>query len=305
MKFYFILEFRRIKRKLTEFGINPWLGIILIALIFIALSEYLFFKTELADWIYVLIYISLTTGFSEFGRVNNLRQIFSRSDFRKIRLLENLIIAFPFIIFLALKGFYIPAILLFPVSAIMAIVYLAPGIRMTTPTPFRNMPWEFPSGFRKTILLFFLSLFLFFKGIQVGNFNLSLFSIGFNLALCMSFYFKAEPIEYFSIFSMDSKAFLLKKIKIALICSGLLTLPLQLVLCGFYPDKIMIQAFVQIGGWIYLLCLILAKYTAFPNEMHFPQVILLGLSFWFPPALFFTIPVFWIRARDNLKGIPS
>ncbi|MBT8229880.1 MAG: hypothetical protein KJO50_06430 [Bacteroidia bacterium] len=305
MKFYFKLEFRRIKRRLMAFGINPWLGLLLIAIVFVALSEYLFFKTELAEWVYCIICMSLMSGFSESGRINNLKQIFSVSDYWKIRLIENCMLACPFIIYLLCKNSHSAALLLIPASFIMVFVSLIPGVKMVLPTPFAKIPWEFPSGFRKTILLILLAMFLFVKAIQVENFNLSLFSIGFVFVVFMSYYFKAEPIEYYSIYTMNSKAFLLKKISFALYCSGLLTLPMQLIVAVFFPDNILIQAFLQFGAWVFLISIILAKYSAFPNEMHFPQVILLALSLWFPPAIFFTVPIFWIKARNNLNEIPG
>src|SRR6188768_2002604 len=98
MRSYFQLQYRLVNRHLTDFGIHPFLGYVLGALIFAALTAYLWYVTAYAPYVYALLGLSMSSLLSEPGRVSFLTQWFSKKDFYKIRALENLVVVSPFTI---------------------------------------------------------------------------------------------------------------------------------------------------------------------------------------------------------------
>jgi hypothetical protein len=56
-------------------------------------------------------------------------------------------------------------------------------------------------------------------------------------------------------------------------------------------------------SYAYLTAIIFAKYSSFPNEMSLSQVILIGLSFMFPPILLIFIPLFYSQSIKKLNTI--
>ena len=78
-------------------GVPVILGLILIGVLFIAGSVYLFYKLDIAPWIYALIVLSLLFNLGEKQRNNQLKIIFNSVQYSKIRVLENGIIPFLFL----------------------------------------------------------------------------------------------------------------------------------------------------------------------------------------------------------------
>jgi len=100
---YFGLQLIMFKRQLIEFGLNPILGFIIILTAFYGFSIYLFSKVDYANYIYILIALSAIFQYSEIKRNDFLKFIYSKNSYFKIRILENLIIVVPFIIFLCYR----------------------------------------------------------------------------------------------------------------------------------------------------------------------------------------------------------
>jgi len=100
---YFDLQLTMFKRQLIEFGLNPILGFIIILTGFYGFSIYLFDKTVYANYMYILIALSAIFQYSEINRNDFLKFIYPKNNYFKIRILENLIIVVPFIIFLCYR----------------------------------------------------------------------------------------------------------------------------------------------------------------------------------------------------------
>ena len=111
MKYYFELQYLRLKRNLTDLGINPFLGISALLLSFIFISELILKKINYGPQLYLLSALIMASIFSEEIRNEFLKSIFPPAKFLKIRLLENLLLAIPFSFFLTLKNHYLIAIL--------------------------------------------------------------------------------------------------------------------------------------------------------------------------------------------------
>lgn len=304
LRYYFELQILRLNRWFKEIGVNHILGYILAGLLFIGLSEFLFIKTDYAQWIYVLFGISWLLNLGEANRNNFLISIYSNKDYRKVRIIENGISILPFTFYLIYEKNYLIAIGLFLLSFIFATFKPKKfGGSTTIPTPFKRFPFEFIIGFRKSMLFLLLICFLTYKSIEVNNFNLGLFAIGLLFFTTMSYYAKPEEKFFVWMYSVDSRPFLRTKIKTALWCATILTTPILIALMIAYPTGWLIIIGTQVMGYLFLIAMVLAKYSAFPKEINIPQAILLGLSILFLPMILFTIPIFYKQSIKRLKPI--
>ena len=301
MNYYFQLQYLRFKRFSSENGIHPIIAVSLLVLVFILFSKYLFYKTDYAPWIYVLIGFLTLINITKAGRLNTLMKIFSIKEYYFIRILENLLIIIPFVIYLTYEGLYIQVLALFFIAIITALLKFRHLVSRTIPTPFKRSPHEFIVGFRKTWLLIFLSYFLSLKAFQVDNFNLGIFSLGLIFLISLSFYFKPENMVFVWMENSSSKQFLIKKILTGIKCSTLLSFPLAIFLSIIFPQNLLIILAIQLLGYLFIITIILAKYSAFPHELNLPQGILFGLSLWFPPMLLIVIPMFYSRSIKQLN----
>lgn len=111
--------------------------------------------------------------------------------------------------------------------------------------------------------------------------------------MCLTYYSELEADYYIWIHAQKPKGFLWHKIKTSLFYSSILSLPICGALCGFYPHYSHIILAVQILGYSYLSCFILARYAAFPHPISLPQSILFAVCFVMPPLLLLVIPFFY------------
>jgi len=303
LSFYFSLAFKRFRRKLSDLGIHPWLGITLIVLAFVLLSVWLFTKTEYASWVYLIIAMTTLLYLSEKRRVEQLKIIFSSEQLSALRLIENGLAVAPFIIFLTYMKAYWPAIILFPFSIVLAFFSKHSYSNFVLPTPFKKKPFEFIVGFRTQLWVLVLTYCLVGKAIQVDNYNLAVVCLGLVFLIALTFYGKLENTFYVWIYGSDAPLFLRKKLLTAWYGISLLTLPIFVILCVLYPENLMITLAVLIVGYLYLAMMVFAKYSAFPKELQVPQAILLALSLWFPPMLVVVIPLFYRHAIKQLNTI--
>ena len=290
-----------LNRKITEFGLNPTLGYLLMMVIFIALSLMLFLKTAFANYIYLALALSSVTALSEGFRTDFLKSIFSDKEYLKIRCFENAIIALPFTLFLLFKNEWLIAFIVPVAAASLAFFNFRNQLNYTIPTPFKKLPFEFIVGFRNTYYLFLGSYFLTFMAIQVGNFNLGIFAMLLVFAVCLSFYVKPEDEYFVWIFSKTAKQFIFSKIAFAFIGSTVLVLPILISLLLFFTSNWWILLIVMCAGYLYLMTIVLAKYAAYPREINVPQAIIIALGVWLPPLLLGIMPFFYKKSIKNLR----
>ena len=303
LKYYFTLQFIRIKRWFEEIGINPSLGITIITVLFVLLSKYIFLRTEFAGWIYPLFAIMMVLNLGEKSRNKQLKNIYNRTNQIAIRVLENGITVLPFLLYLLYEQQLLQAIILLGMSVLLASINIDINLNKVLPTPFKKIPFENIVGFRKSLLPIGILYFLIGKGIQVDNYNLCIVSFGSIFIILMSFYLKPEKKYYVWIFARKTVPFLKEKLINAIICATILVAPAILCLGFFFPDRVITSIVVFIVGIVFLTSMIFAKYSAYPNEMNIPQGILYGLSLWFPPMLLIAIPIFYKQSKRNLKSI--
>lgn len=307
MKHYFLLHFRMINRHFADAGLAPLPGYSLALAGIAGLSIFLFSIPQLsvtyAVYVYVLSALLMLLRLGESSRNSFLRHCFAGSKYYHTRILENLVVVSPFVVFLLVKLFFLPAACLLVVAALMAFVVTGNNKGLVMPTPFYQRPFEFITGFRKTFLLFIAAYVLAGIAAWHQNFNLGIFSLCLVFFICMGYYTRPEPDFYVWVHKQSPAKFLLRKSTTALLFSTLLALPVLIVLGIFFPVDLYLILLFLLAGYLFLLAVVLAKYAAWPGPIDLPQGIVMALTLWFPPLLVAIVPVFYVQAVKKLKEI--
>ena len=303
MKAYFQLQFKMLNRRIIDFGLPLLIGYTLLPFVFILLSNYLFRNTEFANYVYALIAISFVSKLSEPKRNDFLKSIFSKNNYKKLRVFENVIYCLPFTLFLAYKKQFVFSLILNFLVIIITLLNFSININVTIPTPFNKKPFEFTVGFRKTFYIFPIAYFLTYISVSFGNFNLGIFSILLIGITCFSYYSKIENEYFVWNYNVSSKEFLLEKTKTCLIYFSLLSLPIIITLGISFFNEIAILIIFILLCYAYLTAIIFAKYSSFPNEINMSQGILIAISFMFPPILLILIPLFYSQSVKKLNTV--
>ena len=303
MKYYFELQFLRLRRKVSEWGFNIYVGAGIVLAIFIILSGFLFYKTDYAAWIYVSIAVYYLVQLGKKSRVDYLKSIFKRRDILRIRMIENLIIQLPFLLFLIYQKHFIFSLVLMSIAFTLALFNFNIPTNRIIPTPFKKFPFEFIRGFRKFYWIIIIALFLLAKAIQVDNYNLGLFAFGVVPLLGISFVFEPENQYFVWLYKSNPKGFLWHKMVLGIKCISILITPFLIILVLVYPEKFMISLGVQLVAYLLLMASIIVKYSAFPNDIGLPQAVLCGLMLMFPPAALIILPLFYKKAKAQLELI--
>ncbi|WP_107037202.1 ABC transporter permease [Brumimicrobium mesophilum] len=303
MKEYLNLQFILLNRKIDEIGLQPVMGYILAAALFFGSSLYLFSKTPYADYIYAFVVFGLISKLNNTQRIDFLKTVFAVNNYRKIRITENLIIAFPFLLYLIYEQSFIVSFVLIFACFFQSIFDVKSNLNFTLPTPFGKVPFEFPVGFRKTFLVFPIAYFITYQSIQVENFNLGIFSIFLITIVVFSFYAKPENEIYVWNFSCSPKQFIFRKIGTGIMFLSLLIFPTTASLLLFFQEEYTTTLFFSLLSLLYIIAMILAKYSVFPNAMNLPESILLLACVFFPPLLLAVIPLFYFKSITQLNHI--
>ncbi|UTW64915.1 hypothetical protein KFE94_09490 [bacterium SCSIO 12643] len=301
MKFYFELQFKRIERKFSDFGVHPILGVLIAILGFVLLSTYLFQEIQYAYGIYLMLAFSLLSNLSEKKRNDQLKLIFKSNQYIQIRLIENSLMIIPFMMVLGFFGYGLWGLVLVVIAGLLAILNQFKSFGFVVKTPFKRIPFENIVGFRRVYLILIAIYLLLLKSIQVQNYNLGLFALGMVFLITMSFYIRAEEKYFVWIYSNTPQQFLLRKIRLGLLASSVLSLIPVIVLIGYYPENLWMTVLIQGIGFVFMVTVILAKYSAYPNEMGLGQAVLLGVSLWFPPMLLGVVPYFYVKSKEQLE----
>lgn len=303
MKEYFHLQFKILNRRLIDFGIPLLLAYTLVPITFFLCSQYLFEKTDFANFIYGFLALHFVLKLSNPKRNDFLKSILNNKKFRALRILENIIYCLPFSLFLAYKSQFLFAFALNLLVILLSLINLTLHFNITIPTPFGKKPFEYTVGFRNTFFVFPIAYFLTYMSIAVGNFNLGIFSILLIGITCFSYYSKMENDYFVWNFNLTSKDFLIEKTKTSLTYFTLLSLPISIALGISFINEIAILIIFLLLCYTYLTAIVFAKYSAFPNEISMSQGILLALSLLFPPMLLIVLPHFYSQSIKTLNTV--
>ncbi len=288
-------------RQLRAFGLNPLLGVAAIGVLFVVGSFFTFERLAFAEYLYALIPASFMMKLGEVRRNDFLKTCFSPQQYRQIRGIENLVLAFPFVVVLVVMKGYLGALLLSGVAIMLGFTSSRQNLNVTVPTPFSKHPFEFLVGFRNTFYVFLLSYLLVFAAVWFDNYNLGLFSLLLLCQLVVSYFYADPEHEYFVwMHSKTSKKLIWSKIKTLIRYSSLLALPVIIVLAIFYPANLHITAGLLVMGWVFAIAVMLVKYSAFPEVMGITESVIVGLGLFFLPLILVMIPYFYIRSIKQL-----
>jgi hypothetical protein len=289
-------------RRLIDLGLVPLVSYPLLLVGFIGLSLFLFLKVEFAPYIYVLVSLAVTAKLSETGRNDFLRLWFKKQVYLQIRLLENLIVTLPFVLFLLYKEEFLASAILLAAAALLSLNSFKTDLNITIPTPFYHRPFEFLVGFRSTYLLFPVAYGLTVFALINANFNLGIFSLLLVIMVVLSYYSQPEGEYIVWSFKLSPRMFLWQKMKTALIYTSMLCLPILTALGIAYGSELLTIMAVFAMGCLLLMMVILAKYAAYPHEMNLPEGVILALSVAFPPAMLVFAPFLYTKAVRHLNS---
>jgi hypothetical protein len=301
MNDYFHLHYVMTNRKIKEAGLHPLLGYVLGFTAFVLLSEYIFYKTEFAKYVVILACFSLQFQLSEKNRTGFLQSTFGDKTKMKIRILENVLLCIPVVSMLLYKSFLVEATILFVCSIILALFSFHANFNVTIPTPFSKRPFEFSTGFRKTFFIFPMAYALTVVALHVDNLNLGIFAFLLVFLVSLSFYHKPEQAYYVWVHAETPQVFLKNKVFNASKNATLLVAPIIISLLVFYPSEFQVILLFFLIGLLFLCTVILAKYSAYPDEINVREGIILAFSVYFPPLLLAIIPFFYTKSIRKLQ----
>lgn len=300
MNGYFKLQAQLIYNRLFDIGLTIIGGMLFFAGLFVGLSVLLFKQLDWAVFIYVpaALYYILRLGTQT--RTDFIKTYYTSRSFYKIRLVENGVCTLPFLIVLLVHQQWIASTILSMLSVIL--VFLKPRIvQFALPTPFNKRPFEFIIGFRKTFYLYPLLYAVSAFAVYAKNVNIGLFTIIALVLISGSFYSKPEPDYYLSQFGQTASHFLKVKLKDAALHFTILGLPIFIfLLAGFWQEWDFILLLTLLS-YLYLAIFVLAKYTAFPNEVSAVSSLFLALSLSFPPLLLVVLPMLYKKSKTVVK----
>jgi len=301
MIIYFQLQYKRLFRILKDFGINPYLGVILGTVGFILLSNLLFNKITYFNYYYGILALIMIMQLGKTHRNDFLKNIYTAKNYLKLRLFENLLIVLPFTFILLIKGFYVCALGTMCGSLLFSFYNNMGQSNFIIPSPFSKRPFEFTIGFRKYYGLLIILYIIVAISISVGNFNLGIFAYLGILLICMSFYSNAEPLFYVWVHSQTPNIFLKNKIKTAILYSFFIGLPVAVLLIIYFPLKTPIILIVGICGFLYITLSVVAKYVNYPKQITLLHGFAISSGMIFPPILLVLIPYFFLKSAKKLN----
>ena len=292
-------------RKLSDSHrpIVAYLLALLILLVFVGVSFLLLSgKYVYAPYIYALASLFFVSKLNDIRRNDFLKFCFTKAQYRKVRILENLIVTLPFLLFLLCKDHFYLTLILVAITISMALLSFKTTYNITIPTPFYKKLFEFTVGFRNTFFMFFISYGVAIIAIKVNNFNLGVFALGLIFLTILGYYLKPENEYFIWIYNCTPAKFLFKKIGVAILFSFCLSLPVLILLSIAYFEHIGVLLIFTFLGFMYLTTLILAKYSVYPEEIGIMQGVILAFGL-FPPMLIVIIPLFASKSVNQLKEI--
>lgn len=303
MRYYFKIQIKRIIRHIADFGVKPIIGIPLLIALFIFTSYAIFNLLDFPEYIYSILGIFYIGSLGNKEKNSFLKRLFSKKEYYKVRIIENLIFALPFVIFLLIMNKFLLSIGFILMVVLLAFLHKGTGLQLTLPTPFGRYPFEFTSGFRSSIITIIIAFSLAIISAIAGNYNLAVFSIILLNLTCLYFYIKPEPEYFIWVHSYSPQSFLFHKIKIAILYTFLLNIPVICFVALIFTGSIKVLLIIQICGFLLIILGIVSKYSNFPSEINLPQTLSIILSIGFPPLLIAFIPFYYFRSIKRLKEI--
>lgn len=310
MKFYLLLELKRVSRKIRELGFNP-IVVLLFLSVALPLAGYtLISSLTVGSYLFSAVGVSMVLSFQTRKKRRFYSQIMPLKDVMFYSLIEALLVVSPFVLILSVCGKWTESVVITSLVVLNVLAHERDAFSIKSrvlimPTPFKNHPFEMIIGFRKVWMVYLILLLITTQAIEVDNYNLGLAVLIISAVVTLFFYSKPEPDYYVWIHRHKSHEFLILKLKQSVIGVTVLLVPQMMLLFLFFPDKIHLTCFGWFVGVLYMALGVFSKYAYYPNEMNVIQSISVALSILMPPLLLLAIPVFWTKANNRLKNTLS
>lgn len=294
---YFKLQLTLIKRQLADFGIHPLLALLLLPILLVGLSFALYSQTSYAGFIVAFMATSWILKLSNSERFEFLKLQFKKVDFIRIRIIENVSIAIPFVVILGLKADWIPLLCLLLLSILLAFHKQRDLLSFAIPTPFGKHPFEFIIGLRTFYFVYPIVCSLMLIAHNVENPNLGLVAVGASCLLSLAFYQNPETPFWVWNHALSAKTFLLKTVTRSLkqhIITNLVVVILAVIL---FPAYWYFALIIFLSSSVLLAITVIAKYSSFPNQLSIVDSIYLGLSLAVP--LFLPLAFYYFTKKST------
>ena len=290
-------------RRVAGWGVNPYVALALIGLGYLFVSETLFKKTDYAPQVLIVLMLTFQMRLLRKERNEFLEMAFLSKRHRLIRIIENLLIASPFLISMLVHRSFIEALVAVVISIAITFTSTKTRTSWVMPTPFGKRPFEFTVGFRNSYLPMIGAYALLPMAYAYHNSNWGIVSLVFLTLIILGFFSKPEHEMYVWNYAKTPPKFLFSKAIQSLRQASLLIIPLGVILLIIFPENsIKILSFTGLA-LAYIILIIMAKYSAYPEEMNIPQGILIGMTLYFPPLLVVVIPYFYFQAIQKLQAL--
>ncbi len=299
MKYYFHLQYKIISRTITDFGVPVWLGYLGGLILFLLFSVQVFEKLVYASYMYGFMALLVVQPLSSLNRNEFLEIHFP--NYKLIRSVENFLVSIPFILFLLYKKEFLLSGILPLFLVLSAFIRTKIGLNFFIPTPFKA-PFEFNLGFRKTVLIWFITYFGIAFSIWKINVNIGVAILLSTFFISTSFYNFPEPEYYLWNYKSSAKKFIHQKIKIALFHSTVLIFPVLVSLCIHFPNDFYGLCFCYAIGLLFLLTIVLAKYASYPEKISLIKGFIIVSCIYFPPFIIFVLIYFYYLSIKKLNG---
>jgi len=305
LQFYFSLQIKRLKRYIQSLGIPVLLGLLLLPLLFGALVYGVYLKLPEPSWCLTGLFLLALLQMASRKRLDYLTTLFEKRDYIQVRLIENVLVAIPFMLVLFFMQSWWQLLALFALIAGLA-VWKGTGMNQSRfPTPFSKLPFEAVQNFRKTWWVHPLLYVVLWQAMLVQNVNLAVALLFVGVLSSAAAIVQPEPAYFVWVFNKSSSRFLLYKWWNVFLSSALSNAPLTIALLIFFPAAFSLIVGVFAAAQLLLAAVLFGKYSCFPRELGLLESIILGLGFWLPPLMAICAAFFYRKAKNNLKTLLS
>ncbi len=313
VSYYISLRLKQFVRFFSFNGIHPLIGIVVLLFLFTIASVTIFQKLPYAVWIYVVLALFSLLELQPAKMNVILRQQLTADTFFKAKLLENILVTIPFLVFLGYKMEWGAAtLLLVTIVPYSYYSFSLPKPKLSVlPSPFPAYAFEYHNMFRMVMPVYAIHLLLLIVGVISGNFYVMLVPFFLLLFVMQTAYGLPEEASYIWLYRCNAARFLQKKMLALLIAYAGSFLPFLLTGLVFYPSSFGIVLLCFIAGLIAMLGALFIKYQFYPSALvtQITQIIFLGfaVSAIASPPVFIIILLFigfsYLRAKRNIKSI--
>lgn len=265
--FYLRMRLKILARRITEFGLNPYLTIIG-GLIFLAYLLDRILDSYYGVYLVYIVYLGISFSVLRHKDLDILKM-----NFRSVRiifLLESLIVATVFILVNVLHGFYFWSGFYLLSGVCISFLHFKYKFDFLNKINFSFlMPdYEWVYGLRKNIFYLLPFLLVYLIGFLVSNLNISLFGIlGFFIILG-NFYSIIEKKELILAHSIEPKIFINKKLLSVLKKSNIFLSILVIPLYFFAQLDIWECVTMYIALNFLIINQMLSKYSFYTNTIN-------------------------------------